>query len=130
MSGQKEREKFQAAAALLAEWRERYPTTFPSDPKQIRPLAVGIHQALIDAGYKPLLVRVALGGYIKRPAYLIAITRSRHRVDLNGNEAGEITDEQRKAASERLKELRQRIKNRRKLHAEPSPNAVEAEKQS
>jgi sRNA-binding protein len=124
MSGQKEREKFQAAAALMAEWRKLYPAAFPADPKRIRPLAVGVHQTLIDAGYNPLLVRVALGGYMKRPAYLLALTRSQRRIDLNGNEAEEITEEQRKAAAARLRAVRQRLRNRSGAAVSAKPAAA------
>ena len=92
----------EAADALLAELRERYPMAFFADPEAILPLAIKIHKQLVTAGYNFVAVKNALGLYVNSPAYLAALIAGKPRIGLDGEPAGEVTEEQREIARARL----------------------------
>ena len=88
--------------------------------------------ALFGAGYKPLKLRIqadiqerapgvfgkaALSAFFRRytgsTGYLLAMTRSPHRFDLDGQPAGEISEEHKQAAAEEL--ARRRTAHQAKL---------------
>jgi ProP effector len=55
--------------------------------------------------------------YTKNFRYLTASSKAGNiRVDLEGNQAGEITEEQAKYAEEKLNELKEKRKQREKAH--------------
>ena len=74
--------------------------------RDAQPLAIGIHKAikarLPDIGEGAL--RVALKSHTASTKYLKAVANGRQRFDLDGQQAGEITDEQREQALTTLKE--------------------------
>lgn len=81
-----------------------------------KPLAIGIHKAikarLPDIGEGSL--RLALKNHTASTKYLKAISNGNQRFDLDGNPAGEITDEQRQQALTTLKERFRKIADRKK----------------
>ena len=82
--------------------RQRFPALFSGAPK---PLKLRI-QADIQARAPGVFSRAALSAFLRRytgrTSYLIALTRARNRVDLDGADAGEISAEHRQAAVDEL----------------------------
>ncbi|UZR30641.1 ProQ/FINO family protein [Methylococcus mesophilus] len=100
----------------LAYLAERYPNVFPSDPKQVRPLAVGIHTALAVAEEGTLCetrIRHALRYYCGNMAYLAAVVRGARRIGLDGQEGERPTPEEQQQARDRLSEIRKALKERK-----------------
>ena len=99
----------QAVHALL---RERFPQAFPSDYDAIKPLALGIQDALrqrlpeVDVD----LLRRALANHTQRDGYLLALIHGRgdRRYDLDGRPVGTVTPEERAQAQQRLEVSQQR----------------------
>lgn len=86
---------------LLAEWQERYPKAFPADGP--RPLTLGIHYHLKNAGYDIERVKEALAAYTSRPAYLKAlVAEDAARVNLKGKSKGRVSELHREMARHRL----------------------------
>lgn len=95
---------------------ERYPNVFPSDPKQVQPLAVGIHTALAVAEEGTLCktnIRRALRYYCGNMAYLAAVVRGARRIGLDGQEGERPTPEEQQQARDRLSEIRKALKERK-----------------
>lgn len=99
---------FKSYEMLLAELRERYPKAFPADPEAVMPLAIRIHKQLIALGHTWNEVRRVLGLYAGSRAYLTALAAGKPRVGLDGEPAGEVTEEQREVAREQLANPRAR----------------------
>src|SRR5437870_12706936 len=80
--------------------KERFPALFGGPPK---PLKLRI-QADIQERAPGVFTKQALSAFLRRhtgsTAYLVAMTRSPHRFDLDGNPSGEVSEEHRKAATE------------------------------
>ena len=111
--------------AVLAELRERFPTAFPADLSTVRPLALGIREAieaLKIAGRTP--VHRVLWLWTRTPAYLAAIAEGRPRVNLDGTDAGTVAAEHQAQAAERLASLR--AKGERKAAAAAAAPVVPA----
>ncbi len=89
--------------------------TFPVF-KEGRPLALGIHKTLAER--MPELskadVRNALRIHTASTRYLKALSQAKERYDLEGQPAGEVTDEQREAATTQVKERFRKAAERRK----------------
>ena len=92
-----------ATIAILA---EKFPAAFSVFQKRRKPLKIGIRQdlelALGDSVDSRKLAKT-LRYYTNNYEYLKAIIRGSDRVDLNGNYAGKVTDEERRGALVRLK---------------------------
>lgn len=84
------------------ELKQRFPALFGGAPK---PLKLRI-QADIQERAPGVFSKQALSAFFRRytggTGYLIAMTKSPHRFDLDGNPAGEISEEHRQVASEEL----------------------------
>ncbi len=109
----KKKLKQQAIEELWKHFHDRFPLAFPS-LKTPMPLAISIREALRALGYPEDDLATLLRWYCRRYAYLNAITQGTHRVDLEGNPAGEIDDNCRELA-EKAKEA---IKTRRQAKTE------------
>ncbi len=97
--------------ALLKQWYRRYPKTFFE--RHTRPLAIGIHEALAAREpYSEKLIRRALAGYVNLPRYLKSVRPNAARIDLEGQEAGRVEEEDAKHAQEQLKRLQDRQQQR------------------
>jgi len=88
------------------------------------PLKIGIGKEVIDQWiYLSSLpydskipartaIRTAIGWYVRRGLYFAAFETATHRIDLDGKEAGEITEVEKEYARERVKILKERYKTR------------------
>lgn len=98
-------------AACAQQLAERFPALFAGKP---RPLKLRI-QADIQARAPGVFTRQALSAFLRRhtgsTAYLNALVASGQRFDLDGEPAGELSDEHRQAAVDELA-------RRRALHAQ------------
>ncbi|MBP7661797.1 MAG: ProQ/FinO family protein, partial [Burkholderiaceae bacterium] len=98
-------------AACAERLRELFPALFAGPPKPIK-LRI---QADIQQRAPGVFTKPALSGFLRRltgsTSYLIALTRAKQRFDLDGQPAGELSDEHRQAANDELA-------RRRNLHAE------------
>ena len=89
-----------------AELKRRFPALFGGAPK---PVKLRIH-ADIQERAPGEFSRQALSGFLRRhtgaTSYLIALTRATQRFDLDGQPAGELSEEHRQVAVEELKRRR------------------------
>lgn len=99
----------QAAGNLL---KQLFPALFSGGPK---PIMLKVQQA-IEARAPGRFTKKALSGFLARhtasTSYLIALTKSEQRLDLDGQPAGELSAEHREAARKLLAERRDRVKAR------------------
>lgn len=101
----KKQARKQMRARFYEELKDRFPSAFPAT-KEIRPLAVGIREALIDCGYQEDQVGAFLRWYCYRVPYHQAILKETCRVDLEGNPAGEVDEACRTRAQEVLAQIK------------------------
>lgn len=99
----------QAAGALL---KQLFPALFTGPAK---PIQLKVQQA-IEARAPGRFTRKALSGFLARhtasTSYLLALTKSEQRYDLDGQPAGELSPEHREAAKKALAERRERVRAR------------------
>lgn len=118
---QKQR-RAERAREFVGELATRFPDCFTTDRRRVRPLAIGIQHELrkaLDADpalaeTPNWLVKQALARYTRSPAYLEAVMAGASRVDLNGNAAGEVTEDARNHARERREAQKARAAERRR----------------
>lgn len=81
------------------------------------PLALGIHKEILVRlpDLDPAKLRSAMRIHTASTRYLKELLTTKVRFDLDGNPAGEVTDEQREIASATLKERFKNLAERRKL---------------
>jgi ProP effector len=100
-----------AARTLLKQLEQQFPVFQSSSP-----LAIGIDKQLIaripDIDKKVL--RIAMKLHTSSTRYLKATEKAQQRFDLDGNAAGEVTEEHRARASEVLKERFKKIAQQRR----------------
>lgn len=88
-----------------------WPEAFSSDPRQVKPLAIGIlQQILADRpaeldGLNSRAIRAAMKFYTSRLSYHIAMKNAEHRVDLKGEPAEPVDDKARAHAEEQIKAI-------------------------
>ena len=135
------RQRAERTRAFLDQLIEHFPDCFTRDRENMRPLAIGIQQQLREAvgNHDELkdtpawLVRQALALYTRAPAYLDATIARKPRINLDGTEAGEITDEAVNYATVRREEQKQRRAERGKQAKKPQkprrPSAEERKQQ-
>lgn len=104
----KNRSANQAAIALIA---ETYPSAFSRD--NVRPLKIGIQEDLVADGKLPAgKIKRALASYVRAPQYYKSMQAGAERVDLDGNAAGLVTEQDAAHAKEMLKKIRQQRRER------------------
>lgn len=90
---------------IVAQLAKLYPQAFFVDPKQRKPLMIGIFKQLVgvipDISNKRL--RNALGFYCYHFDYLKALQSESHRIDLKGEPAQEIAEDEKTNAEQKLK---------------------------
>ena len=100
-------------AACAERLKALFPALFTG---QAKPIKLRI-QADIQVRAPGVFSKAALSGFLRRytggTGYLIALTRAPHRVDLDGQQAGEISEEHRQAAADELARRRQVHEGRR-----------------
>ena len=101
--------------------------TFPVF-QECRPLSLGIHKTICERmpDVKPADLRLAMRVHTASTRYLKALAAGTARYDLDGQPAGEVTEEQRTVASEGLKSRFAKAAERRKAD-EQARKAQEAD---
>ena len=95
----------------VKQFEAAWPQAFSSDPKQVKPLAIGIlQQILADRpteldGLNSKAIRAAMKFYTSRLSYHIAMKNAEHRVDLKGEPAEPVDDKARSHAEEQIKAI-------------------------
>lgn len=105
-------------AECAAELQRRFPALFGGEPK---PLKLRI-QVDIQERAPGVFSKTALSGFFRRythaTAYLIAVSKGTSRFDLDGQPAGELSDEHRQIAETELARRRALVKERREAEAQ------------
>ena len=109
------------ARALLERLIQAYPAAFfPFSERQVKPLKIGIYKDLMPVitewGYQAMVLKYVLRNYTRPLRYQLALLKAPHRVDLQGEPAGEISPEHRQIAQEKAN----LIKEKRKQNPPPS----------
>ena len=115
--------KADAALALLC---ERWPKCFFMFPGRRLPLKIGIHKDIPDGLIEPKILRLAFRLYVNNPGYLNAMRLGVARVDLNGEAAGTVGENDAKSAQARLNGIRKFRKNRKQPRREKAVQDVVA----
>ncbi len=95
----------------VKQFEAAWPEAFSSDPKQVKPLAIGIlQQILADRpaeldGLNSKTIRAAMKFYTSRLSYHIAMKNAEHRVDLKGEPAEPVDDKARSHAEEQIRAI-------------------------
>ena len=118
-----EKKKSAPRNALLDSLCETYPVL-----RECKPLALGIHKAIQARmpEVKADELRLAMRIHTASTPYLKALLVGKERFDLDGQVAGEVTDEHRQVADASLQERFKKVAERRKAEAKKQR---EAEKQ-
>jgi sRNA-binding protein len=89
--------KSRTVAAVLQLLAERWPAAFSILERKRRPLAIGIHHAILaalDGVVTPAELSTALGCYVGNPRYLKRLRKGAVRFGLDGAAVGAVTPEQ------------------------------------
>jgi ProP effector len=109
-------------AAVAAALKARFPALFGGGAKPVK-LRV---QVDIQAAAPGEFTKPALSAFLRRhtgsTSYLLALVKSPHRFDLDGQPAGEISDEHRQVAQDELDRRRTLVQDRRELEAQQRRN--------
>lgn len=95
----------------VKQFEAAWPEAFSSDPKQVKPLAIGILQQILAErpaeldGLNSKAIRAAMKFYTSRLSYHIAMKDAEHRVDLKGEPAEPVDDKARGHAEEQIKAI-------------------------
>ncbi|MFT6915972.1 MAG: ProP effector [Motiliproteus sp.] len=99
----KNRAANQAAVALITEF---YPSTFNRDA--VKPLKIGIQEDLLaEEKIPPGKIKRALASYVRAPQYYKSLVADADRVDLKGEPAGKVSEEEAEHAKAMLKKMRE-----------------------
>lgn len=97
------RQKRRIAAEVRAQLVAAFPACFKASGEMKPPLKIGIAADVMDrmpiAGWK---LSIALGDYVWGPTYQRSLVAGATRVDLDGNAAGTVTDEEAEAARRKM----------------------------
>ena len=108
-----------SATAPTLDLAARYPDCF--DWRQPRPLKIGIREDLLADGHPRPAIRRALGAYCSRVKYLKALRAGTPRIDLQGQPAGEVTEDDAADAQARLSGATPMRQTRTERPKEPTP---------
>jgi sRNA-binding protein len=98
------------AAEIIAELTKLYPKAFSTDPAQVRPLAIGLKDVLLQQCTRPPKhLENAMRRYTGSAGYLKATVEGAVRVDLHGQDAGTVTVYQAEYAKRRLAKMAERF---------------------
>jgi sRNA-binding protein len=119
MTKEKQENDHPAALGMIEELSQRYPKTFTHEPHDVRPLARGIREAIVaDAPDLPAsIVSQALAIYAAWLPYMHACIAGAPRIDLSGDPAGVVTEEEAMYAVQRLA-ARERKRDERRAERE------------
>ena len=82
------------------------------------PLKIGIHKDIPDGLIEPKVLRLAFRRYVNNPGYLNATRLGAARIDLNGEPAGTVDENDEKSAQARLNGIRKFKKDRKQRRPE------------
>jgi ProP effector len=112
------------AIAVIAELEKRWPLCFSIYEPRRRPLALGVHDRILEAGFPAEGLANALRRYVSSFAYLRSMTADAIRIDLDGSAAGVVGAEHAAQAVARLADQKLRLKRRESQPATPAPPPV------
>lgn len=116
----KNRAANQAAVQLLM---ETYPQTFSRN--NVRPLKIGIQEDLLaDDKVSKNKIKRALASYVRSLAYYRSLQAGAARIDLKGEPAGEVSEQEAEHARDKLKEA-----NRQRREREQQRRAAQREQE-
>ena len=103
------------AKALLERLIQAYPAAFfPFSERQVKPLKIGIYKDLMPVikewGYQTTVLKYVLRNYTRPLRYQLALLKAPHRVDLQGDSAGEISPVHRQIAQEKANLIKEKRK--------------------
>lgn len=112
------------ARGLLLKLQETSPTF-----REVKPLALRIDKAVAERfpDVDRKVIRNAMRIHTATTKYLKAVEKATARFDLDGQESGEVTEEQRQHAAQTLKERFAEVAKRKKAAAEQEKAQREAE---
>ncbi len=121
MTAEATTEKSTDVRALLKDLQGRFDVF-----RNFSPLAIGIDKQLFEAlpELSKKSVRLAMRSHTMTTRYLKEMEKATHRLNLDGSQAGEVTDENRSHANELLKERFKKQAEQRKS-AEQAAKAAE-----
>lgn len=100
-----------ANQAAITQIAELYPLTF--NREAVKPLKIGIQDDLVaDGKLAQGKIKRALASYVRSPLYYKALQAGATRIDLQGQPAGEVTEEQADHAKAMLAKLREQKQER------------------
>lgn len=107
---EKIKQKQQAANELLARLTVEYPNVFPKAGQgRAVPLAIGLHKILqpivVEWGFNAMILRAAMFNYTRQLRYQNALLYATHRLNLDGTQAEEISQEQKDAAKAEIEKI-------------------------
>lgn len=109
-------------AACAAQLKQLFPALFAGTPKPVK-LRI---QADIQERAPGVFTKQVLSAFLRRHtgshAYLLALTRSKERYDLDGQPAGELSEEHRKVAADELARRRENTESRIALEQQQRRN--------
>lgn len=108
--------KVELNKSILQFLSEKFPACFDKD-NIVKPLKLGIFQDIVDnaevsAAYSKTNIRAALRYYTMSWRYLDAVAKGGERVDLHGQAAGQVDEQQMIHAQEQLVEAKAKVKAR------------------
>ena len=110
-----------SAKDILNQWCKRYPKAFSNPCMQ--PLKIGIHEDLAANERLPdHWIRRALAGYVRSPRYLRLLKAGAVRLDLMGNNAGFVTEQEALHAANQLDDIRVQRQQKEQAHREKEEN--------
>ena len=103
------------AKALLERLIQAYPAAFfPFSERQVKPLKIGIYKDLMPVikewGYQTTVLKYVLRNYTRPLRYQSALLKAPHRIDLQGDPAGEISPDHRQIAQEKANLIKEKRK--------------------
>lgn len=115
------------ARALLARLIQAYPAAFfPFSERRVPPLKIGIYQDLLPIikawGYETAVLKYTLRNYTRPLRYQLALLKAPHRIDLQGEPAGEISTEHRQIAQEKVNLIKEK-RQQNQATQPPQPSA-------
>lgn len=100
-----------ANQAAVAQISELYPNVF--NRNAVKPLKIGIQEELLaDEKLSKGKIKRALASYVRAPQYYKSLQPGADRIDLSGEAAGKVTEQEAEHAKKMLKEMRDKRQQR------------------
>ncbi len=111
-----------ANQAAVAQISELYPNVF--NRNAVKPLKIGIQEELLaDEKLSKGKIKRALASYVRAPQYYKSLVAGVDRIDLNGEAAGQVTEQEAEHAKAMLKNLREKRQQRVQAEKEQANSA-------